>query len=347
MAFTAQELQNITNASLDYFMDKGKVWKQTIQNKPLLRDMRAMQKTFPGGKEFISVAVKGEYTAGPQGYSHNDTVTYDNPAFIKRARYPWFEHHKGIQVTLTELKHDGISVTDSTTGESTSNHSKREMHALANLLEDKLEDMSESYARGMNNFCWRDGTADPKALAGIKSIIVDTPSASAVVGGLDQSQLSFWRNRVSLGVSTNPANQPLAKLLDTEYRQLRRFAKNPKHKCYAGSDFLDALLAELRANGVYTQTGWSGKGGIDMSAADPRFKGMTIEYDPTLDDEGEAKRLYVIDMDAIRLMPMEGEIDKKHAPARPESQYVIFRAITWTGGLACRQRNTSGVYSIA
>jgi hypothetical protein len=45
-------------------------------------------------------------------------------------------------------------------------------------------------------------------------------------------------------------------------------------------------------------------------------------------------------------MVMEGEDMKKHNPARPADKYVLYRAQTWTGGLVCRQRNTSGVYSI-
>ena len=54
-------------------------------------------------------------------------------------------------------------------------------------------------------------------------------------------------------------------------------------------------------------------------------------------------------MDTKHLHPMaiEGESMKKHNPARPESKYVFYRALTWVGGLICDQRNAQGVYSIA
>jgi len=42
-----------------------------------------------------------------------------------------------------------------------------------------------------------------------------------------------------------------------------------------------------------------------------------------------------------------GEARKKHAPARPETKYVFYRAQTWVGGLVCTKRNAHGVYSIA
>ena len=70
-------------------------------------------------------------------------------------------------------------------------------------------------------------------------------------------------------------------------------------------------------------------------------------YDPTLDDNSQSKYGYVLDCKTIMPMVMEGEDMKQHNPARPEDKYVIYRAVTWTGGLICNQRNANGVYSIA
>ena len=64
----------------------------------------------------------------------------------------WYFH-----LTLTELKKDGISVTDSTTSSGTQNHSGRDSTVLVNLFEDKLDDMMEGYARGMNDLLYGDG----------------------------------------------------------------------------------------------------------------------------------------------------------------------------------------------
>ena len=196
MAFSSAELANIANAALDYYIDKGNVYSQSLQDKPLLKAIDGAAKTFPGGKAELSVAVKGTYTTTVAGYTHNDTVAYANPANIKRANYAWKEHHAGISLTLTELKKDGISVTDSTTSGGTSNHSGRDSTVLVNLFQDKLDDMMEGYARGMNDFLYGDGTADANAIAGIQSLIVDDPSASGTtVGGLSTVSNTWWRNR--------------------------------------------------------------------------------------------------------------------------------------------------------
>ena len=201
MAFTAGEIASIANASLDYYFNKGGQFDQSIQNKPLLNLLEGRKKTFPGGKGNISLAVVGTYGDGSgndvvKGYTHNDAVGFFTPANIKRANYPWREHHIGLTLTHTELKIDGISVVD-TNGERTAEHSKRELTVLVNLLEQKLFSLGEQYARTMNVLMWGDGTTDAKALAGVRSIIKDNPCVG-VVGGLDQTAatgFTWWRNR--------------------------------------------------------------------------------------------------------------------------------------------------------
>ena len=347
MAFTVQELENIANATLDHHMERGKIYTQTVQDKPLLKQFDKKNKTFAAGKEFLTVRVKGEYTTGIQGFSGDDSVSYGNPSNIKTATFPYKRIHSGIEVTFDELQKNGISVTDSANGRTTSKHSDIELEQLADLLDDKIEDMVEGKARGMNNMFWRDGTQDSELVPGIKSFLLADPTSATIVGGIDQSTNTWWRNRANLSLSTaSPSSSTIAQALQVEFRQLKRYG-SPKHMMFAGSDFLDALEKELRINGTYTDSGWSNKGTIDMSVADTQFKGVTINYDPTLDDEGDAKFLYIVDCNAIYPMYMKDEKNKRHSPARPHDKYVMYRAVTDVCGLVCKQRNTSGIVSIA
>lgn len=355
MAFSQAELDNITNAALDYYIEKGTVFSSTIQDKPLLAAMDAKAKTFPGGKGQISVAVKGQYDSTLGGYTHNDTVNYVNPAKLKRANYAWKEHHIGIGVTLTELKRDGISVVDSLNGESVKNNRGREETALANLLQDKLEDMAEGYARGLNTFLWGDGTADANALAGIRAFVKDDPAAAAsTVGGIDQnaSANAWWRNRANLAVTTTATGDEVIALLNTEFRQLQRFGGKPD-VALCGSDFMDRINKELRARGYYTDAGFAR--GQDIKHGDITYGGMVFKYDPTMDDIGTSlggatdysKRAYVLDSSKLCLYYMESEKMKRHSPARPYDQYVMYRALTTTGALAATQLNCHGVYQFS
>jgi hypothetical protein len=360
MAFTAGEITNIANASLDFYLNKGDTFKQSIQAKPLLRLMEGSAKSFPGGKGNISLAVKGTYGAGGVndhivGYTHNDSVSFYTPANIMRCNYPWREHHIGLTLTHTELKIDGISVTDDAgDGSSTSNHSDREVTVLVNLMADKLEDFGEQYARGMNGLLWGDGTADPKALAGLQSIIIDVPN-TGTTGGLSRSANTWWQNRSACAAygtaggrgaitSATTNGGALWTFLQQEKRQLIRYGGRPT-KFLAGSDFISALETEIRANGNYSMTGYTGT--QDGSMGQVKFGDCTIEYDPTLDNLGRNKYGYWWDPRHIYLMKQDGEWDHRFTPARPYNQFVLYKSMTHTGQMVAQQLNSSLVVAIA
>ncbi len=348
MPFTAQELENVANAVLDYHMDVGTIHKQSIQDKPLLKQMRSKQKTFPGGKEYLTGRAKGDYTTTINGFEHDDQVSYQNPANIKEFKYPWKLIHSGIQFTMHELLKAGISIVDTANGKGETRHSENEKMVLADLLEDKLEDMVEGTDRGFNDMYWRDGTQDSKVIPGIPSFILNDPTSATVVGGIDQQANTWWRNRANVGFSqgSTPSDLTVVNLLQKALRQLRRYGGRPD-KAYCGSDWLEWLEKEVRSKGNFTDQGWAKSGKIDMSTADLEFKGISFEYDPTLDDLGKAKYCYILDSKSIHPMVVQGEDMKKHNPARPENKYVFYRAMTYVGGLVCKRRNSSGGYSIS
>lgn len=348
MPFTVQELDNIAAAALDFHI-KGKPHLQTIQEKPLLDALLKRKKKFPGGKGNITFRVKGDYTSAIEGYTHNDTVGYANPANMKQVFYPWKELHLGIEVTHTELKQDGISVVDSATGKSTSEHSEREMTALAGILEDKLEDMSEGWARGFNEMLHKDGTQDAKVFGGLQLFVADDPT-TGTLGGISRVSNTWWRNRAKVGankITHSTSLQTLTKTLRSEVRQLRRYGGRPS-LLICGSGFLEKLEAEIHEKGVYTETGFVKNGTNDIGMADIAMRGVgTFVYDPTLDDLSRSNFCYALDVRHIHPMVMDGEDMKQHNPARPHDQYVLYRALTWTGGMVAKQLNSSAVWEAA
>lgn len=347
MAFSAQEIENVANAVLDYHYQTPQVRSQTLQEKPLLKAMMGKEKSFPGGKDYITVRVKGQYTTTIQGFEHNDSVGYGNPANIKEASYQWKLIHAGLEVTMHELLKGGISIADTTTGKGDVRHSESEKIQLVDLLKDKVEDMQEGFDRGMNEMFWKDGSQDAKQVPGLRSFILNDPTSATIVGGIDQSANTWWRNRASLGLSTGtPSDLVIINKLQSEWRQLRRYGGRPD-LVLCGSAFIEAMEKELRSKGNFTLDGWNSSRATEASMADISFKGTKFEYDPTLDDMSLSKYCYVLDTRTIHPKAIEGESMKKHNPARPESKYVFYRAMTWVGGLVCVQRNANGVYSIA
>jgi len=348
MPFTADEIADINNSALMAYLDKGKVWKQNVSNKPMLEAFNESAGKFSGGKDYVSFAVKSGQGGGTlAGYSGDDQVTYYNPTGIKRAQYPWKEHHIGMVVSMTELKIDGINVEESGADQTTSAMDGREEHALANLLDEKLDTMGEDYAYSLDRLLHGDGSGDAKAIAGISSILTSTPTTGST-GGISRAANTWWRNRAGTTTSASTGGGALISFMDKELRERSRFkGGSTKMRYFCGKDFIDAYKAELRANGTYSNTGWSNTNN-DGAMPDPSHAGLSLTWDPTMDDLGLQKYCYAIDMgrSGIRLLYMDGQRMKKHNPARPYDRYVMYNGITMTGVLVAKQLNTSGVYQI-
>ncbi|MFA5897864.1 MAG: phage major capsid protein [Hyphomicrobium sp.] len=361
MAFTADELSNINNAALETYLNRGTVFKQNVANKPMLEAFNAAAGSFTGGKDYVSFAVKSGQGGGSlTGYSGDDQVTYYNPVGIKRAKFAWKEHHIGMVVTHTELKQDGIDVVENGTDQSTRAMSDREAQALANILDEKNDTLGEDYAYALNRLILGDGTSDSKAIAGIQALILASP-AVGTTGTIGRAANSWWRNRAATAAyfadggtnaitSATTNGGALIEFLEKEWRQLAKYRNGQtKYRTFAGSDWIAAYQKELRANGQYSNLGFNGTGKTDGGMDAPTWKGTKIEWDPTLDDLGLAKRCYIIDMGrtGVRLLYMDGQRMKKHSPARPYDRYVMYNGITTTAVMVARQLNTSAVYDIA
>lgn len=354
-ALSAAVLDNVANAAFDFYMKK-KLYNQHIQDKPLLRELQAKQKTFPGGKGEIVVSPVFETQSTLEGFEGDDTLSFTNPTTIKQARYPWKMQHLGIKMTTEELLKDGISIVD-TNGENTSNHSQRDVTVIQNILESKMADMSEGFAAGMNDMLWKDGTASAKDVPGIQYLIAKNPTAG-VVGAIDRAVQPLWRNRAfttahqtATGsaadgpITPSTSAQTLIRTLQKQVRQLRRYG-NPNFLILAGSAFMDAIEDEAYAKGTLTDSGFGKSTEVGVGEISIRGLGKFM-YDPTLDDLSEQKYCYFIDMNSIQLMPIEGEDMKRHNPARPHDKFVVYKSVTWAGGLCMKQGNTNMVAAIA
>lgn len=359
MPFTAAELADINNATMDFWLDRRKKSQnQNISNKPMLAEFEKRAKErVPGGQGDIVVKVKaGQGGMSLQGYTGDDQVAYGNPVGLRTARYPWKEHHIGIVITHTELKKDGIEVIESNGTERTREVSGREETALADLYEEKLDMMGEDFDYAKDRLLHGDGTADPKSLAGLMSLLVEAPAAGAT-GGLSRVLNPWWRNRAATAANAAAGGQgaitssptgggTLITFLQGEKRRRNRFAGGGTSvKYFAGSDWIAAYENELRSNGTYTMTGWRGE--QDAAMGGLKFDGDPVIWDPTLDDMGLTKRAIAVDFKQISLEYLKGQREKRHHPSRPYDRYVLYNGLTFTGALIARQLNTSGIYDIA
>lgn len=361
MAFTPDEIANINNSTLETYIDTGMVFKQDVANKPMLDAFNRRAGKFVGGKDYVSFAVSSGYGGGGlTGYTGDDQLNHYNPTGTKRARFPWKEHYIGKVVTMTELKVDGIDVVESGSDQSTREMSGREKQALANLLNEKNEKLGADYSFSLDRLLHGDGSSDAKAISGVKAFLLDNPFAGST-GDISRVANTWWRNDAMTAAasaaggldeitSSTSNGGALIEAMDQAARRRSKFRTGQtKVRYFCGQDFIDAYKRELRANGYYSQTGWAGQGRPDGSMNDPMHGGLPLEWDPTMDDLGESKRCYAIDMGkrGVRLLYMDGQRMKRHNPARPFDRMVMYDGISMTGVMVAKQLNTSGVYDIA
>jgi hypothetical protein len=335
MPFTVGEVENIANSTLDFFVDKGRAESQHIQDKPLLKADAAAETTFPGGKEFISGAVKGNTTSVHPGF----------PA-RRRGRLHQPGEHEALQLSLeadpsrhrvldARVAKDGISIVDTTNGKGETEHSERELTALVNILNEKFEDMAEGWDRGFNNMYWGDGS---RTQPGPRHPLVHRRHAdgrSRRRRHRSVGQHLVAQPRVARLDASTPATVVTTKL-QKEYRQLRRYGGNPK-LWIAGSDFIEALEKELRSKGTSRRTASCPRARPTPAWPTSRSRAMgsstTRRSTTSACPSVPLRHGHPLHQAAV----MDGEDKKKHYPARPENKYMFYRAMTWMGGLDLQQ----------
>ena len=338
---------DIANILLLPYHTRGKVQSQTMEDKPLLKWLTENQKKFSGGSGTITDPVQGAYMSDNpgflQGYSNDDQLQFSQSANALRTSWTWKEVHAGLIITWSELKQDGITIGDH---QKQTEHSETEIIRLTELLQNRMDDFFESYARAKNRMFWLDGGQDPKAMPGLKSILTSTPAVGST-GGFNRATYPWWQHRYFSGLAVSADDQTLTRFLQAELRMLKKYGGKPD-KAFCGSDFLTALETEVYAKGILTQEGFKNEGKTTFGMSKISLLGLGVfEWDPTLDDLGESKSCYVLDSRRIKLRPMDQEDDKMTTPERPYNYMVFLRDVTWTGALVATQLNANGLYQIA
>lgn len=336
---------DIVNAVLTYYV-RGKTLSQSTQDKPLLRELKSKQKSFAAGNLQISEPIQFAYASDTPGFfvgwSEDDAINFSQAQNILRAVYPWRAVSAGLGFTWMEMMKDGVTISNNN---KISTHSQREAEILTDLMKNRMDDFDESWMRAMNLMLWSDGSQDAKAVPGLTSIITDNPSAGTT-GGISRTQYPLWQNYANLNIGVSAENQTLTRTLRTQLRLLRQFGGRP-NKAFCGSKVLEALELEAQAKGLYTQSGFTKEESGDIGMTKIKMLGLgTFEWDPTLDNRGQANRLYIYDDRRIKLMPMQGEENKVLTPERPYNYMVFFRNVTWVGGMTGTQNNCNGVFGV-
>src|SRR5262245_15770271 len=197
MPFTAQEIADAGVAAINFFL-KNKPIDQIAIERPWLKLLMANSKTFPGAQQHIVEQLRHTYGSNFQWYYGAQAVTYNSRQTLTQSFFPWRSAHDGFFLDEDRLPQNGITITDSK-GPSTNTQAERMQ--LTNLFEEQTEVLRLGFEEKLDLELHLDGTQNAEALAGLDHLIQEDPTASGLVGGIQQQTNTWWRNQVSLGLT--------------------------------------------------------------------------------------------------------------------------------------------------
>jgi len=326
---------------------RGETLAQTTEDKPTLRWFEEHKKTFSGGYGLtLSDPVQGAFMSDTnpiQGYSQDDQLLFGQAMNIQRTTFYGYEHNYGLIITWSELKQDGITISNH---QKVTQHSEKDLYVLTDVLKNRMADFMESYQRNKNRLLFQDGAADPKAMKGMKSILTDSPT-QGVTGGISRATYPWWQHRMTTTLAPSANDQTMCRFFQDELRVLKQYGGKPD-KAICGRSFLTSLETEVYAKGVLTQTGFQNAGKTKFGMAEISVLGLgTFDWDPMLDHLGEGNRCYILDSRRLKYRPMEDEEEKVLTPERPYNYAVFLHNLTLTASMTATQLNCHGIYATA
>lgn len=347
MPFTAQEIQDAGKAVLDFYV-KNKPEDQIKQDLPLMKDLMARKKTFPGAKEYIVEQLRTSYGSNLQFYRGEATVTYNRRQSLDQAKYPWRSAHDGLYLDEDRLAQHGIQYLDDGKG---GMGTKAEAIQLTNLLNEQMEILDEGWEQAFDRYLWLDGTGTTDDIAGIDFLVPLDPS-TGTVGGIDRATATWWRTNTSTGLA---GGGDIIPAMEEMWKNCIRYGGQAPTHIYAGWDFIQAFRAEAKAEIDRFVKTTTGRATIDP-ATDLQFNGVSITWVPAFDDNfggavspttSWSKRCYFLNLNSIVLRPMQGQDRVTRKPPRPHDKYVTYWALTWKGGLTMKRARCNGVLALA
>ena len=265
-----------------------------------------------GGREIVEELEYAENgTVGwYSGYEVLDTTPQE---VFDAATYDWKQLAGTVSISgLEEMKNAG-------------------KERIINLLAKHIKNLEKSLMNSAATAIYADGTTDPKSLGGLKLLVADDPTASSVVGGINQQTYTFWRNQFSASAATSSGN------IKTRLNSLWL-------SCVRGTDKPDLLVADSTEYTFYLDSLQDQQRFSDSDMAAAGFTSLKYQTaDFVYDDQCTAKRVYMLNTDYIYLRPHSQRqfvpLDERNSI----NQDAKVIPVVWGGNMTCSNRSLQGV----
>jgi len=266
------------------------------RRKPIAVDRKAMpglsffkKRMKSSGQAGGQVIVKLKKNGGldMQFWERRDRLGFGESHIDLELAFPFVNAHMGLVMPHHDLFDVGYAVTPN--GPRGKNFAKPlsedEANRLVNIVEEKIEDLYDTFDVKMDEIFWRDGSYDSKSLVGVDGLI-PIDNTSGTIGGKSRTNPLLQHNVVT-GMTYGAGNTCRAGLT-----QLRRDCEINGRGYSAGIDvimagygWIDRYIAAATADGWTVNTQASGTKKLDIGLPESAivFENTAIIPVPTFD----------------------------------------------------------------
>lgn len=349
MPFTSDQITAAQNVSLDFYLRNRPPVDQINIAHPLYKKLASKKAEWTGALQNVVEQLRYTNDDNSQSYFGAQEVTFNNKQTVTQAKYSWGNIFTGYAMTEDDLRQNGIKIDPSGSPTPTSN----EVVQLTNLLTENNETLVKGHENYMDLTLHRANGSDANLPPGLDHLIQTDPSTSSVVGTINQSTSTWWRNYAQTDIqATDLINE-----MEIAWRECIRYGGETPDFILVGSDFLDAYRQQAGQTinrNIFNGGNTNGGVSLDAAVTATYFKGVELVWDPAMDllDSTDsptipwAKRCYFINSRHLKLRPIEGSWMVKRNPPMVYNRFVVYFGLTSTYALSINKRRAHAVLSL-
>ncbi len=350
MPFTQEEITAAQNYSLDMYLKNRPAVDQINIAHPLYKKLVSKKAEWTGALQNVVEQLRYTNDDNSQSYWGAQEVDFNSKRTITQAKYSWGNVFTGYALNEDQLRQNGIVIQPNGTRPT---RTENEVVQLTNLLEENNETLMKGHENYLDLALHRSNSADSNLPPGLDHLIQLDPSASSVVGTINQSTSSWWRNYAKTAI--NPDD--LINEMEIAWRECVRYGGEAPDFILMGSAFMDAYRQQA---GITINrnifNGGNTKGGVSLDAAvtDLFYKGVPMVWDPAMDELDSldspaipwSNRCYFINTRHMKLRPIEGSWQVKRNPPMVYNRFVVYFGLTSTYAVSTNKRRANAVLAI-
>jgi len=210
---------------------------------------------------------------------------------------------------------------------------------IIDLLGSRMRNLEKSFLNNLVRDLYSDGTASGgRQIGGLKLLVSDT--GTGVVGGIDSSVWSFWKNQFTsfAGLSLTPGPTTIQTAMNNLYVKLIRNRDKPD-LIVADNTYWLYYLSSLQAIQRITNTKLAEAGFENL-----KFMSADVVLDGGLNGAAPASHMYFLNTNTIEWRPFrDRNMEVLGGDREPVNQDAIVRIMAFAGNATVNNRMLNGV----